>query len=129
MGSDMRFRSLQVGVSQESYGGAMHKNMSWSGADRALPPEEIPHRLFERVFGAKDEGWVKRKRSVLDSVLQQASVLRSGLTREDAVRVDEHLASVRDLERAITSLPPDYRHVAEPGEDFDMKDWPHVAKI
>ena len=50
----------------------MQKNMSWAGPDRALPPEEIPHRLFDRVFGAKDEGWIKRKRSVLDTVREQA---------------------------------------------------------
>ena len=68
LGSDTRFRSLQVGVSQESFGGAMQKNMSWAGPDRPLPPEEIPHRLFDRLFGAKDEGWVRRKRSILDAV-------------------------------------------------------------
>jgi hypothetical protein len=39
-----RFRSLQIGVSQESFGGAIQKNMSWA-AVRPLPPEEIPHRL------------------------------------------------------------------------------------
>jgi hypothetical protein len=129
LGSETRFRSLQVGVSQECFGGAMQKNMSWVGPDRALPPEEIPHRLFDRVFGAKDEGWVKRKRSVLDSVRQQANLLRTGLPKEDSIRLDEHLSSVRDVERAIASLPPDYQQIAEPGEDFDMKDWPRIAKI
>src|SRR5579864_7739005 len=38
LGSETRFRSLQVGVSQECFGGAMQKNMSWVGPDRALPP-------------------------------------------------------------------------------------------
>jgi hypothetical protein len=127
--SEARFRSLQIGVSQECFGGAMQKNMSWSGPDRALPPEEIPHRLFDRVFGAKDEGWTRRKRSVLDAIRQEASELRAGLPAEDSQRLDEHLSSVRDMERAIASLPPDYRQAAEPGEDFDMKDWPRVAKI
>jgi hypothetical protein len=107
----------------------MQKNMSWAGPDRALPPEEIPHRLFDRVFGAKDEGWIKRKRSVLDAVRQEANLLRAGLPKEDCTRLDEHLSSVRDVERAIASLPPDYQNVVEPGEDFDMKDWPRVAKI
>ena len=127
--SENRFRSLQIGVSQESFGGAMQKNMSWAGPDRALPPEEIPHRLFDRVFGAREEGWVRRKRSVLDSVREAANVLRAGLPKEDSVRLDEHLSSVRDVERSIASLPPDYQNVQEPGEDFDMKDWPRVAKI
>ena len=124
-----RFRSLQVGVSQECFGGAMQKNMSWAGPDRPLPPEEIPHRLFDRLFGARDEGWVKRKRSILDAIRADADVLRKDLPRDDSVRLDEHLSSVRDLERAITALPPEYRDVAPPGEDFDMKDWPRVAKI
>ncbi len=129
MGSETRFRSLQVGVSQECFGGAMQKNMSWTGPDRALPPEEIPHRLFDRVFGARDEGWVRRKRSILDAVRQQAKTLQQDLPKEDASRLDEHLSSVRDLERAVASLPPDYQRVMEPGEDFDMKNWPRIAKI
>ncbi len=42
--------------------------------------------------------------------------------------MDEHLASVRDVERAITSLPPEYRHI-DPPEYEDMKDWPRIAKL
>jgi hypothetical protein len=129
LAGETRFRSLQIGVSQESFGSSIHKNMSWSGPDRPLAPEEVPHRLFDRLFGAKDQGWVDRKRSILDAVYQDANLLRKDLPREDAQRLDEHLASIRDLERAITSLPPEYRQVAKPEEDFDMKDWPRIAKI
>src|SRR5580704_17700016 len=129
MADNMRFRSLQIGVSQESFGGSIQKNMSWAGPDRPLPPEEVPHRLFDRLFGAKDTGWVNRQRSVLDAVQGDAAELRKGLPKEDELRLDEHLASIRDLERAITSLPPEYRQVAKPEEDFDMKDWPRIAKI
>ena len=129
LAAETRFRSLQIGVSQESFGSSIHKNMSWSGPDRPLAPEEVPHRLFDRLFGAKDQGWVDRKRSILDAVYQDANLLRKDLPREDAQRLDEHLASIRDLERAITSLPPEYRQVAKPEEDFDMKDWPRIAKI
>ena len=129
LAAETRFRSLQIGVSQESFGSAIHKNMSWAGPDRPLAPEEIPHRLFDRLFGAKDQGWVDRKRSILDAVYQDANLLRKGLPQEDAQRLDEHLSSIRDLERAIMSLPPEYREVAKPDEDFDMKDWPRIAKI
>src|SRR5216117_3718563 len=58
LGDNSRFRSLQIGVSQESFGGSIQKNMSWAGPNRPLPPEEIPHRLFDRVFGVKDQGWI-----------------------------------------------------------------------
>ena len=76
IGGDSRFRSLQIGVAQESFGESMQRNMSWAGYERALPPEMIPHRLFDRLFGAREEGWVNRKRSILDTVLADASALR-----------------------------------------------------
>jgi hypothetical protein len=129
LGDNSRFRSLQIGVSQESFGGSIQKNMSWAGPNRPLPPEEIPHRLFDRLFGARDLGWVQRKRSILDAVGQDAALLRKGLPKEDELRLDEHLSSIRDLERAITALPPDYRKIQKPDEDFDMKDWPRVARL
>ena len=34
--------------------------------------------------------------------------LQPALGQADRQRLDEHLTSVRDLERAIASLPPDY---------------------
>ena len=129
IGGNSRFRSLQIGVSQESFGGALQKNMSWAGPNRPLPPEELPNRLFDRLFGARDLGWVNRKRSILDAVARESALLRQGLPKEDEMRLDEHLSSIRDLERAITTLPPDYRKVTPPEEDFDMKDWPRVAKL
>lgn len=129
VGGDSRFRSLQVGVSQESFGESIQRNMSWSGYDRALPPEMIPHRFFDRLFGAREEGWVNRKRSILDAVREDAKTLKAKLPTDDAQRVDEHLASVRDLERAIAGLPEEYRRVDPPEFDGDMKDWPRIAKI
>ncbi len=128
MGDNMRFRSLQIGVSQESFGGSIQRNMSWAGPNRPLPPEELPHRLFDRLFGNRDLGWINRKRSVLDAVRQDAAALRQGLPKEDELRLEEHLASVRDLERAISALPPELSKVQAPEEDFDLKDWPRIAR-
>src|SRR5436190_1782218 len=129
IGGDSRFRSLQLGVSQESFGESIQRNLSWAGRDRALPPEMIPHRLFDRIFGKRDEGWVARKRSVLDTVQADAKALASTLGHQDQMRVDEHLSAIRDIERAITMLPPEYSKVQEPEEGGDMKDWPRIAKL
>src|SRR5207248_11615707 len=106
IGGESRFRSLQVGVSQESFGESIQRNLSWSGRDRALPPEMIPHKLFDRIFGARDEGWLKRKRSILDAVREDAAGLKTGLGKQAQARVEDHLASIRDVERAISTLPP-----------------------
>jgi Protein of unknown function (DUF1552) len=129
IGGDSRFRSLQIGVAQESFGESMQRNMSWSGYERALPPEMIPHRLFDRLFGAQEEGWVNRKHSILDAVRGDAAELQKRLPADDKTRLDEHLSGIRDLERAIAGLPPEYRNVAPPDFDGDMKDWPRIAKL
>ncbi len=129
LGGNSRFRSLQIGVSQESFGESVQRNMSWAGYDRPLPPEMLPHRLFDRLFGQRELGWIERKRSVLDAVRGDAGELRRSLGRSDQARLDEHLSSVRDLERAITSLPPPYHQVDPPEYDGDMKDWPRIARL
>ena len=49
IGAKSRFHSLQIGVAQESHGENVHRNMSWAGYDRALPPEMIPQNLFDRL--------------------------------------------------------------------------------
>jgi hypothetical protein len=128
IGGDSRFRSLQIGVAQESFGESIQRNMSWAGYDRALPPEMLPDRLFDRLFGRKDQGWIKRERSVLDTVMSDAADLKKDLPKDDQSRVDEHLDSVRDLERSVASLPPEYRRI-DPPEYDDMKDWPKIAKL
>jgi len=125
-----RFNSLQVGVCQESHGENIHRNMSWAGPDRALPPEMIPQNLFDRLFGVRDESWVDRKKSVLDAVREDLSDLQPTLGHADRVRLDEHLTSVRDLERAVASLPSDYgKNLREPEDVADLTDYPRIAKI
>jgi hypothetical protein len=129
LGGRSRFRSLQIGVCQESHGESIHRNMSWAGYDRALPPELIPHNLFDRIFGVREPEWLNRKESVLDAVREDFTDLRATLGRRDQRRMDDHLASVRDLERAILSLPPEYKELKEPEEGGDVKDYPRIAKL
>jgi hypothetical protein len=130
IGRESRFRSLQIGVCQESFGESIQRNMSWADRDRPLPPEMIPHRLFDRLFGTKDEDWIQRKKSVLDAVRHDAAALQSRLGSSDKARLEEYLGSVRDLERSIASLPPEYSQVVErPPEGGDLKDWPRIAKL
>ena len=130
IGGNSRFRSLQIGVCQESFGEAIQRNLSWADRDRPLPPEMVPHRLFDRLFGGREQGWINRERSILDSVRGETASLESKLGSEDKSRLDEYLTSVRELERSIASLPPEYKQVVEqPPEGGDLKDWPRIAKL
>src|SRR5262245_9148966 len=129
IGGSTRFRSLQIGVCQESHGESIHRNMSWAGYERALPPEMIPHNLFDRIFGTKEQSWIDRKKSVLDAVRDDFREMSASIGKQDRQRLDEHFASIRDLERAIASLPPEYRKVQEPEIGGDVKDYPRIAKL
>ncbi len=129
IGGDSRFRSLQIGVCQESHGESIQRNLSWAGYDRSLPPEVIPHNLFDRLFGTKEESWIQRKRSILDAVRESAADLKSSLGKEDQLRLEEHLTSVREMERAVASLPPVYTRVKEPESEGDLTDYPRIAKL
>jgi hypothetical protein len=130
IGAKSRFRSLQIGVAQESHGENMQRNMSWAGYERALPPEMIPQNLFDRLFGIKNQSWMNRKKSVLDLVQADVAELEPALGQADRQRLDEHLTSVRDLERAVSSLPPDYgKNIKEPEDITDLTDYPRIAKI
>ena len=130
IGGDTRFRSLQIGVCQESFGTSIQRNMSWAAKNRPLPPELIPQRLFDRLFGTRDYGWIERKTSVLDAVNEQAQRLQGSLGTEDSRRVDGYLASIRDMERAIAGLPEEYAKVVdEPEAGGDPKDYPRISKL
>lgn len=130
IGTDSRFRSLQIGVCQESFGESIQRNLSWADRDRPLPPEVIPHQLFDRLFGSKQEHWINREKSILDAVQDDTAALKSRLGSQDKLRMDEFLTSVRELERTIASLPPQYKTVVErPPEGGDLKDWPRIAKL
>jgi hypothetical protein len=129
IGGKSRFQSLQIGVCQESHGDNIHRNLSWSGRDQALPPEMVPHDLFDRIFGVKDANWVERKKSILDVVRENATTLESTLGQADRQRLDQYMSSIRDLERSISALPPEYRAAVEPENEGDMRDWPRIAKI
>ena len=129
LGGETRFRSLQIGVCQESHGESIQRNLSWAGYERALPPELIPRNLFNRMFGTRERSWVEGKQSILDAVREDFKDLQSALSRSDKQRMDEHLAAVRDLERSIASLPPEYRNASEPELGGDVKDYPRIAKI
>ena len=96
----------------------------------SLPPEMIPQNLFDRLFGVRDQGWVGRKKSVLDAVREDLADLQPALSQPDRHRLDEHLTSVRELERAVASLPSDYgKNLKEPEDIADLTDYPRIAKI
>lgn len=91
--------------------------ISWRSATVPVAKEINPRFVYERLFGAKDsEGRETQRRkqedfqSLLDLALDDAYRLRGRLGRDDQVKLDEYLESVRAVEKRIEfAMKPDPR--------------------
>ena len=128
LGGESRFRSLQIGVSQESFGESIQRNMSWAGRDRALPRRDDPAPLFDRLFG--------KHGGRLDKPQAQHPGHRAAGCRQPAQstgpRGPDCAWMSTWLPSATWSAPsprcrPTYHKVDPPDFDGDMKDWPRVS--
>ena len=97
-----------AGTCDGGYSCTYSHTISWSGPTTPLPMEHNPRVVFERMFGdgGSTDPVVRRARlksnsSLLDSVTDKISDLRSGLGPTDASKLTEYLDAVRDIERRI----------------------------
>jgi hypothetical protein len=97
--------------------------VSWRAPNIPVAKELNPRAVYERMFGAKDgsrkSAAADDDHSLLDMALQDAQDLRRKLGRDDQVKVDEYLESVRSVEKQIEfASKPDARqwHPESPGK-------------
>jgi Protein of unknown function (DUF1552) len=112
-----RFPSLELscdavrrsGNCDSGYSCAYQYNLAWRSPTTPVPPEPNPRLLFERLFGSGAPGErqaslkhrQERQRSILDFVRDDARTLQKGLAPRDQRKLDEYLASVREVETRI----------------------------
>ena len=108
---ETRFASLQLS-DMSGTGGAGHSHtLSFNRNGTPMPAENSPRRLFERLFVSDSaegrETLLKTyadKKSILDSVLQDAKRLDRMLGRQDQQKVEEYMESVRQTEARVLRL-------------------------
>jgi len=108
IGGETRFRSVELGI---DVGGAENvwTRMVYRSPGEPLPPEDDPHQAFERLFGdlGADPTGAERRRTLRRSVLDYArgdfDRLMPRLGRDDQVKLESHLQSVREIERRLES--------------------------
>ena len=107
--------SLELGIEPNASGVDMGYtrlyacHISWRAANIPVDKEINPRSAYERLFGsnaAKDKSSgnasdARDDRSLLDMALEDAHDLRKKLGRDDQLKVDEYLESVRSLEKQI----------------------------
>jgi len=105
-GRGNRFPSLALGLRRGTGSGGY--TLSWSRQGTPLPAENRPHILFDRLFRTESPESIAAARradaldsSVLDTVQNQARLLRSRLGTADRQKVEEYFSSIRDLEREM----------------------------
>lgn len=114
IGRDTQLASLElsmdlaamVGQCDNGYACVYQNCLSWSSPTTPLPPEAHPRIVFEQLFGEggnPDErrAALKSRASLLDSVVDEFTRLRTTLGPADRERVSQYLEAVRDVERRI----------------------------
>jgi len=113
---DTQLSSLQMTADDNSllgscdlgYSCAYSSTLSWLTPTLPLMAENNPRVLFERMFGSSDSTdsrvrarRLSQDRSLLDSVSDRVNELQRKLGRADNRKVNDYLASLRDVERRI----------------------------
>jgi hypothetical protein len=113
---ETQIASLELAMDPPANAGACTGNLScaythtisWRSATQPLPMEHNPRAVFERLFGdsgsterAAREARLRQHRSILDSVREKLSALRSTLGPQDQLKINEYTESIRDVERRI----------------------------
>jgi Protein of unknown function (DUF1552) len=97
-----------VGACDVGYSCAYSSTLSWLTPTLPLMAENNPRVVFERLFGSTDSTdpqvrafRLRQDRSLLDSVTDRVRQLQRKLGPADNTKVNDYLASLRDVERRI----------------------------
>jgi hypothetical protein len=119
LGAATKFRALvanneQAGTQTEGASTAHMNNISWTGPGMPAPSERDALNFFMTMVSAVPNGAapspqvlaaIVRKKSVLDYVLDEIGKLHARVGSVDKARLDEHVTSIREVERILTSNP------------------------
>jgi hypothetical protein len=114
--TETQLSSLQMTADENSllgscdlgYSCAYSSTLSWLTPTLPLMAENNPRVLFERMFGSSDStdprvraSRLRQDQSLLDSVNDRVNQLKRQLGQADNRKVNDYLASLRDVERRI----------------------------
>jgi hypothetical protein len=108
------FKTLELGVHVRD--SEVRGRISYTGADQPVPPREDPADVFDALFSGAvaDPGGMPagdptmeqlraERRSVFDLTKSEITRLEARLGAEDRVKLEAHLASIRDIEERLSA--------------------------
>jgi Protein of unknown function (DUF1552) len=90
-----------TGDHETNFSNAYGWHILWQSADSPMPNELYPSLAFDSLFENRGN---QRNISILDRVRERAETLRRQIASTDRAKLDEYLASVRDVERSVERL-------------------------
>lgn len=130
IGRDSPLASLEVGIEDTGYAGICDdgfscsylNTISWAAPQKPLPMERNPRVVMERLFGdgSTPEERIRQREengSILDSVMHEATRLRTSIGAGDRSRLDQYLEEIREIERRLQAA-------AKSTADLDVPDAP-----
>jgi hypothetical protein len=134
IGSQTRYPSLEFGVMVQN--SDVWSRMIYAGANQPLPPMEDPVAAFSRLFASSQMSsqaaatLLKRRQSVLDFAQASLGSLATRISSDDAVRVQQHQASVAAIEKQLigqsaSCMPP----TVQTQSLTDINNYPAIAKV
>jgi hypothetical protein len=109
-GLQTRFTSLQLdcGTYAGNSGHGPGLSLAWDAGGKPIAGHKTPVEAFHRLFSGettsleKRKALLKRRHSVLDTVLEDAHDLQRGLGKNDTAKLGEYLDGIRDIETRLS---------------------------
>lgn len=134
VGSLTRYPSLEFGVMVQN--SDVWSRMIYAGANQPLPPMEDPVAAFSRLFASSQMSsqaaatLIKRRQSVLDFAQASLASLATRISSDDAVRVQQHQASVAAIEKQLIGQSASCAAPTVQAMSLtDINNYPTVAKV
>jgi hypothetical protein len=120
----------RTGVCEAGYSCVMENTISWADERTPLPPVQNAAAVFDRMFQGYDPGLSEaaraarraRRQGLLDYVRDETRALLPRLGRSDAVKLDQLLTGIADLDRQLRAAPAataSCGSLARPGDALD----------
>ncbi len=101
VGEETLLSSIDLSMQGEGFfsNSLVRNTISWLNRATPVPRDTEPRVVFDRMFRAGSGG--SSERSVLDSVIEDASRMRQRVSVDDRRKIDEYLESMRSIERRL----------------------------
>lgn len=109
LGKDTRFTSVQLSYKGgDNSGHGPGQSLAWNRQGKPVAALNAPVAAFHRLFAddttplAQRQADLRKQRSILDTVLEDARSTERGLSQTDKDKLDEYFQSIRDIETRLS---------------------------